>query len=371
MSLVPRIVLLNLGYYGTAILPLVVAATGNEFDFTDRQLAVLASLDVGGIVAGSITAVFLIKRVSWLRLVTIALCLIVGFNLICLDAHSFEALYLSRFGLEWGSGLIVALSVIALGETHSPDRSFAYATALLMFTSFLNFVLLPGFVERHGAAAIYVTHIGLTVLTLPFVFWFPRQAASRPLPTTPAQRFPKHLIVALAAFMVFSMGESGLWAFSVRMGDAVGLSVQSVGNIMAAAMVTSFVGALTAAWVSTRWGRTLPIALALTGFILGFLVFLFGASPSYTVGMTLTQFCYSFSTPYLLLFCVKFDESGRYAALVPAVQMIGFSAGPAITAPFLTGHGYAPIIWVGIISLLVCLLMVVPLARRLDSDAMA
>ena len=61
------------------------------------------------------------------------------------------------------------------------------------------------------------------------------------------------------------------------------------------------------------------------------------------------------------------DSGSQLTAAVPIAIPASISAGPALAATFLVeGGGYAPIVWVGLVSMPIGLLLLYPAARIKD-----
>ena len=174
------------------------------------------------------------------------------------------------------------------------------------------------------------------------------------------------LFICFVGFACFTIAEGGVWSYVERIGDGAGLSSEYVGRVLAMTQIVSLFAAFGASALSTRFGRSLPIAFGIAVFILGLYLLLQPDGSVYMIAACLTQFAWIFVLPYLLAMCVELDPSGHYYVLTTAFKMGGFSAGPAIVAIFLRDNGYALVSWVGIGFLLLSLVLVIPLALKLD-----
>ena len=69
-----------------------------------------------------------------------------------------------------------------------------------------------------------------------------------------------------------------------------------------------------------------------------------------------------------MLLCVELDPSGKYYVLTTAFKMGGFAVGTAVVATMLTGYGFIVVSWIGGVFMSLCLMLLAPLAYRLDKS---
>ena len=365
-AIAASIVFFMLGASGLTLLPLIVGMATEELNFSARQVGLLASIDTAGIAAGSVATAFCIRKLPWRRLALWGFGIVIVASTLSIGTSSFVGLCLLRFVAEFGCGLFMSLGIAAIGDTRYPDRYSAFSVGLVMVLSIGVYLVMPGPVEKWGLTACFVANILIVVAVLPTLRWFPQQGATRTRLESKEQESLLILFISFAAFIAFMVAEGSIWAFMERMGDAAGLSGRGVGNALAGAMLVALLGALAASWLSTRYGRAIPICAGITGFIAAFMLLRVGGASAFAVGLSLTQFFYSFSFPYLMLLCINCDHTGRYYVLTPGFMMAGYAAGPAIVSIFLTGGNYGAVTWVGAMALLLCAGLAIPLATRLD-----
>lgn len=165
----------------------------------------------------------------------------------------------------------------------------------------------------------------------------------------------------LLSTLVFSLGVGGVWTYAEQLGTASGLERDFLSSTLASAMIVSFAGAMFASWLEARTGRRLPLLLGILGQSAG-LMLLGGelSEPVFVLGVLAFNLFWSFVGPYQLGVLSGVDRSGKYAALLPGFQGLGFAVGPAIAAEVLVRSGYTAVIVMGVACLLASLALILP-----------
>ena len=351
---------------GMSLIPLLVGAGSDNLGLTQKQAGFLATADLAGIAVAAVLCTIWIRKLPWRPLAVGGILIIVISNVISIWVTSYYLLCVLRFITEFGQGIIFSLALVSIADTAKPDRYFAFGIGLTVLISIAFFLVLPGLIEDMGLTPIFATHAIVALMVLPVVLWFPRHSVEKKqsLSREPVSTIP--LFIAMLGFMFFMATEGGLWANMERIGNAAGFSADFVGNALAATQVTSVMGALLASALSTRFGRVLPIVTGTLLFIFAMYLLLSVDSIYYVAAVCLTQFCYIFVVPYLLLICVELDPTGRLYILSIAFKLGGMSIGPSIVAQFLHPGSYTAVSIIGSVFLVSTLLFIIPLAMRLD-----
>ncbi len=354
---------------GALFITLILGGLAAAYGFSEQSLALLASIDLIGLAAGSVLAVAVIKKANWYGLVAFGAMCIIIFNLFCVGESNYTKLCFYRFLAEFGAGLSMGVATAAIGDSERPEKMFSVAMAVIMALSIGTFLWLPGMMETQGVRVVFYAQLATGVAVLLALKWLPitggkifTEEAQPPLDKKSAYL----LLLAMVNVAIFYIGQSVVLTLSERFGNFLGMDIQMVGNALAISMVTSFFGAVIANIVGLKFGRLLPTLIGLAIFIVGIFVLFAFDKTSYFIGMSLTQFAFSFAIVYLLLFAVEIDLSGRYAAILPAIQAGGYAVGPAIAAAFLGDNDYSSVLIIAIICLVLCTIIATPLVRTLD-----
>ena len=315
----------------------------------------------------ALSAVFWIRKFSWRKVCALSLCILIAGNLLSIWSPGYLLLCAVRFFTELGSGMLLATIIACIGDFDKPDRYYAFGTAGTVSLSVLFFLGLPPLIDLWGASAIYLTHAGLAVLAFGVVSWLPERGQSQAAPSgTLGHTALVPAFLALFALFCFALAEGGLWAYLERIGRHSGFDLVLIGRALAIANFMGAVGALATSALSTRYGRSIPVSLGVVAFIAGSVMLIRADTSLYIVGMALTQFCWGFTLPYIMLMSVEADASGRFFILLSAFKLGGFAVGPAVVSLFLQPDSYLAVIWVCCVALLMALVLITPVSIKLD-----
>jgi len=365
VTIAAAVALSCIGVFGLLPQPLVVGALQDTLGFSSQQAGLITAAEVFGGALASIFAAFWIQRVNWRLAALFAIAVVVLGNLL----SSFQETYLSLLALRGavgffgeGTAFVVAISVIS--NTSETDRNFAYSIASQVAFGVVAFAVLPFAVAGFGLAGILLPLGAVALLIAPLLRWLPavssRQhdaaAAGASAGIAPA-------LLALGILLIWCIGLGGIYAFEERIGVAGGLEPTSVGSALAVAVAVGFLGALAASWVADRWGRILPVTVALLAQV-GAIALLQGELSwiQFALFASAFHFFWNFTGPYLMGMVASSDATGRIAVLMPAAQTGGFAAGTALAGNLMTGGSLLPANAVAIAGCLMALVVFVPAA---------
>ena len=126
-----------------------------------------------------------------------------------------------------------------------------------------------------------------------------------------------------------------------------------------------FLGSMATAALSTRFSRLIPVVLG-TGLAIFCMALVLAdfSTTSYVVSVGLFSFAWYFTLPYIMACIANVDATGRLLILSNLVANLGTSTGPACAALLQTSDSYVPVLWMGIITMLVSILFVSRLALQ-------
>jgi len=212
-----------------------------------------------------------------------------------------------------------------------------------------------------GVDALFLALIAFSTATLAMVPWL----ADYPVPTK--QRVAKDagsrvarvpLALTLAAIFLFQAANMGLFAFIIGLARAAGLELDFITWTLALSGWIGIVGAMLVVLLGLRFGRTLPVAVALVVTIAGFYALHFSASATlFLVANCAMGITWAFVIPYLLGLGAAFDETGQTAALAGFASKMGLASGPMVAGRLLgDGNDYGLMINAGIAVLIASML---------------
>jgi len=352
------------------IQPVFLGALAEAFSLSAQQLGFLGGVELGGGALASLCAPFWFARARLRNIALFAIIVLVLGNLVTTWVADFRLLLLVRFCCGFfGSGVIYAMSLGLLGQMPKPDRVMAIGIVCQVLSLIIGMLTIPTLLahwQLPGMTLVLTALFATGLFVLPLI---PERsdgaeaAAGGVKAVASIQFLPAALLISM---LLFSIGLSGLWAFLERIGDSAGFAMIDIGNGLAIAGLMGGCGALLAAFIDLRFGRLLPLVLGIGGQV-GVSLLLATRSDwdSYLFGAAVFSFCWNLVMPYLLGAIASADRSGRCMVLVPAAQAGGVAIGPIMAGLFIVGDGYATAGLFSMVVFALCLILVVPLIRRM------
>ena len=361
-------------------MPIIVGALQDGWGYTAEYAGYVTSIDLAGVLTGSIVTSLLARRVDWRCYVGAALALSAASNLLCAPFHGVVALCCLRFAAGVTSGATYASSLTLLSRHAEPARGFSILILLQVLANAIVLALFPLLNVRWGPAAIFMAIAGVLLATLAAVPLLPRRdpAAKAQLParaTEYRRRFVVPLLPALCltAVALFYVTIGSYWAYAERMGIGFGISREEVHWLLSAGVLLSAAACVSARAVARRIGQSRPLLLALA--MLATTLLIHGMLPTptmFVITLAVLQLCWNFIDIFQLGTLAILDPSGRAAALVPAAQGAALAAGPAAAGFVLgLGNGYTAVLFLaGFMSALAAVIYAV-VHRRYRSESVS
>lgn len=363
---VPRMFLLG-------IAPLLLSAFVDDRGFGEEQAAWLSS---GELLASSIAAIAIagwLTRGSRRAVAFYGLGLAVSAQLVSMAHFNFMPFLALRILAGTGAGLAAAAATAAIAGTENPERVFAIAG---LFIALLGAVLVGPVgmaIGTYGAAGALAIVGVFTILCAPFLSGLPAPVVIER--TALQARDRRHVVPGLAvlgALFAFMLGQNAVWSFTARIGQAAGLSVEDISWILAVTGMAGLAGALGAATLGTRRGRTLPLLFSIAATVVTVIVLARSTTPLvFAAANAAWTFLFAFSVPYFAGTLAALDASGRWAAMGSGVAGFGAAIGPAAVGGIIEANGYASLGFVMIAMGLITTTLVTPVLLRLDRTARA
>ncbi len=326
-------------------MPIIVGALQDGWGYTAEYAGYVTSIDLAGLLAGSVATSLLARRLDWRRYVGGALVLSAAFNSLCAPFHGVVALCCFRLAAGFASGATYASSLTLLSRNAEPARAFSILILLQVLANAIVLALFPFLNARWGPAAIFLAVAAVLLASMAAVPLLPRRDSARPqLPARALQQrrsFGVPLLPALClmAVALFYVTIGSYWAYAERMGIGFGISTQQVHWLLSAGVLLSAAACLSARVVAHRIGQSRALLFALL--MLATTLLIHGMVPTpimFVITLAVLQLCWNFIDIFQLGTLAVLEPSGRAAALVPAAQGAALAAGPA-AAGFVLGRG--------------------------------
>lgn len=351
------------------LLPLYVGALAEYASLSSAQIGTLVSTELAGAMATSVLGVAWIRRWSWRPLAAAALCVLVGANVAsALLVGSLPLLLAARVLAGAATGVGVSIALAGLGDTARPDRSYGIAVSGQLLIAGVALVLLPPWIARFGASAVFAVFAGSAVLSLVLLLWLPNGGAAAPRLAVTGRLGSWLPFWGLAGSCCIFLAQTAVWAFTERMGAARGLSPGFIGFALGVAHIPGVAGALMAAAVGGRISRTTVMVACAAGEVVAVALLLTGfGDATFLIAACLYQFCWTLWVPLQMAMVAEADVGGRYTVLLTAAQASGVSIGPAFAGRLIQGTDYTPVIAIGVVFALLGLALFWPLLVRARS----
>jgi len=361
------------GLFYVNIMPALIDGFISGLGFTNQEAGFVGSANVYGAAAGALSVVFLIKKIPWKKssvILLIGLMLMDGLSIYLTDP---TALMAARFCHGYIGGLLVGIGFAVISRTSEADRTFGYLLSVQFGLGGVGLMYLPPLVPEYGTAALFLSLITFSVITLimiPFLPDYPVAESDADAPVTKSPINYKLLVMALLATFLFQAANMGIYAYIIGMGKSAGLDMPFISETLGVAAWIAIAGSVLVILMSTKYGRFLPVVSAIVLTAVGTWILHYSEMESmYWIANVGVGITWAFVISYLLGMCAEFDETGQMAAMGGFASKMGLASGPLIAAFMLGDDNYALLINIAAVGLLVCLAVVAVPALYLDRQA--
>lgn len=356
-----------LGIYAT---PYLVGYAIDVLHYPAAQAGWIASLEIGGVAAGSLVVAPFVAGLRQRRLALVATLLVVLSNLLSGLAPTALLYGATRLVSGFACGLVLAVVTACIAATGDAERTYGQVYAGMSVMAALLLYLLPGFQAGFGPAGLFgglalaSASLALGVSGLPESLSAPAMstAASRPL------RWSR--VALLFASMTLAFATYGaVYAFSGRIATDLGMGSKAMGAMLAASTLSAILGSGIAGFLGTRWGRSLPLCGAMLLAALTYLVILgVHSAPVLVVGMIAYGLMTMFFNAYAYGAAAGIDPSGRVSTALQGYSLVPYAIGPGVLGSLAGQQGYSGLAWPAFLINLVAIAVVLPVVLGLDRE---
>jgi MFS family permease len=330
--------------------------------FSEKGAGYIASAEMWGLAITTVILTFLASRFNWRHIFTLSLIVIIIGNLMSLLVTSPISFGTWRFLTGLGCGGLVSLSFTVIGLTDNPDRNFGYYIMWVLIYGALGLLLMPTAYSVVGMRGVLIFFAILPAAGLLLVRFLPVSGEAHVQVEADAVNIPVHFkAMAVAAMFSYFLAQGVVWAYLFLIGTNGGASEQAVANGLTVSQFLGIAGAFTTVMVGIRFGRALPLVIGIIAGIVP-LVFLFGTMGALVFGVAVSVYNYAWNMthPYLLASMASFDRSGRVVVYAVAFQMLGLAIGPAIAATVISDGDYSNVLFLGMGLFTASLVLILP-----------
>ncbi|MBV8806309.1 MAG: hypothetical protein JO042_14725, partial [Sinobacteraceae bacterium] len=241
-----------LSIFPAMIFPIWWAGLARERHYSDAGLALMQTMQMGGIFLASLALLVLEGRVHRGKLSALSLAMMGIVFLAVSFLPSLHEVLCAYLFMGIGMSAALSLSSIYIGQSSGPERQFAVQTGVGTLAGAINMAVFPYIQARFGAAGVQLS------CALPLL------VGALAVSTLPAGRAPKEArkpgmlglaqgsarqptswiasIPAIAATVAFSSFAYNLFNFSERTASARGIGLEGMGALLCVAMVCGLSG---------------------------------------------------------------------------------------------------------------------------------
>jgi len=331
--------------------PLVLGAYVELEGMTAAQAGYLFSAEMGAYAMSSLIVFALLPYVNWRHLVVVGILLVLTANVAASLSHGFSALVKLRVLSGLGAGLLMNMTMVAIGLCRDPDRGYGYWTSMQLLVGGLAVFVMPVFIRHLGLTAPFGLIVLLALLLVTLISKFPSTGAAKHNEGVGSHPW---LLGAsgLVGIFIYYAGQAAVWAYLERIGDVAEIGAETIGRILSLSLATALVGALCATWLGNRFGRRVPIvgSMICSGLAI-VLLFDISSSLRFALAACLFNVGWYFCLPYITAVIAALDSNGRLIVSLAVLYPASVAAGPALAALMMGGGNLTPVLWMGLLSL--------------------
>ncbi len=359
------------GEGGLITMPYILGGVADRFSVSAGVSGLVSTAQFASMAIVSLILALSIHKVDRRKLVLGAVPIALIGHIMAVIFSSWSLIIVSRIMVGIGEAILLTAGTAAAAATPRPQRTFSIITFAFVALGGAIYLIMPSLTERVGHMAVFYVLVVVVLLGLPFLFAMPRlrdaDVRHDSAPANVWRPFP-WVLVGIACLY---MGGNSLWAFSERIGVAMGLEARAIGIAFLAGVLLTSLGPIAANFAQQRWGyrKSIVVGIAVNcvacvalGGAFHYAVFFLGF-----VFMNVSAF---YLLPMYRALTAHIDPAGRVAPASIVVQAGATAIGPFLASVALLAGGSYPGVglYAGGLSIL-SLIFVIRTARRGDSDA--
>jgi len=337
------------GNSSISIKPILIGSYVEYLELSPEIAGYILTAEMSAAALGTIFAALRVHVWNRRAMGVLALGLILIGNVISCFVDNALLLGVVRSITGLGHGLMLAITAAAIASLGEPDRVVGINTIASTALAALLVFLIPSLQENIGIVPLYVVMGLLVIPAFLFISYFPEYRGNVPVLAVVSETNDKGdtafrgntggvVTAVIVAICFYYLGIGSFWPYAEQIGRSVGLSYQDASKIIGYATIAGIIGALLATIIGRKFGRILPISIALIVPTLALISLLIYPNSVlvYKLATVLYMFSWFLFFPYLLGFISQLDPTGRLNSIVYTFALVGFSAGPALAGYLIT-----------------------------------
>jgi predicted MFS family arabinose efflux permease len=330
--------------------------------FSEKAAGDISSAEMWGIALTTLIMTFFAHRFNWRHVILGSLLVMIIGNIASLFVDTPLLFGVWRFVVGLGAGGLISLGFTIVGLTDKPDRNFGYLIMWVLIYGAIVLLAMPTAYQLVGMQGVLIFLALFPASGLFLVRYLPTSGEEHVQVEADAVNLPtNYKYIALLAMFCYFLGQGVVWAYLFLIGINGGGTEQEIANGLTASQFLGVAGALTAAMLGSKFGRSIPLSIGILGTLIP-LFWLFGSMGALVYGIAVCVYNYFWNVthPFLLAAMASFDRSGRIVTYAVAAQMLGLANGPWIAARVFTEGDFSNVIWLGIALFIASLIFILP-----------
>ncbi len=346
--------------------PLLVGAYVTTLGLSVRSAGLLFSLEMLGFMLGAIAMFALLLR-NRQRVVTAALGVMTGANVLSVFSETMPLLAALRCLSGFGAGILMTMTILVIGRLRNPDAIYGLWTIGQLSLGAVALLVFPAVIAAMGLPAVFAIIASLSATLFATVrFYSPAPPTfGSPHGAARVEAGPILGWACLAGIFIYYAGQAAVWAYLERIGVSWALQPDAVSLVLFAGLLAGIAGASLAVLVGNRTGRVIPVtaSLALSAVSIGILM-ISGDSTRFGLGVTLFNLAWYLFLPYSAAMIAAVDRNGKLLIGLSVVFPGALAAGPAAAALFVRDSELLAPLLLGLVSIPIGLVCMLPAARH-------
>lgn len=333
-------------------LPVLLGSLADSFALDARSIGLMGSVCFAGYLVGTLGAPFWMNRLDWRWLTGLSALGTAASFAASAAVSDVRALYVIWALIGFFASTMTCLGMRILADLPNKERAYGVRQGVELSVTALVLFALPPLViapfKYPGAAlalAAVVSALGLSAFALP------RRPHTQEEATAGGLALPRSAWIALGVFLLFLIGNIGLWAFLERLGSSLAISPAQMGLVFAVLKLLGGVAAFAVAALGGRLPQRSAFMLVLTAISAGLLLLALAEGfAAFALGAWLWEFAFTCGCVLQTAAIARSDASGRAIVLVPAAFAIGSMIGPALAGYAVAGGNFGPLLGFALLS---------------------
>ena len=351
--------------------PILVGAYVETLGLSEQDAGFVFSGEMFGLTCGAIAMFAALSR-SHRQVLILAVSIMVVGNAATTVVETPMLLAALRFLTGVGSGMLMTLTIVVVGTMRNTDVVFGIWTVGQLLFGAAGLIVFPSVVAASGLAGVFAIIALVSAALFATAPFYSRSAGPAPGVEPEAGAARPVGLICLAGIFVYYAGQAAVWAYLERVGVNWQLQPALIAKILFAGLFAGIAGAMLAVVVGDRAGRRLPIIVSLSLSALSIALLLYpGDVTRFVAAACLFNLGWYLFLPYSSAVVASIDRRGELLTGLGVVFPASLAAGPAFAAIFITdGDLRGPLI-VGLTSVPIGLLGILPATRTASSRSTA